>query len=803
MESEASGFRRTYASFREILSINDATLQLIADIDDSLLGQAPFTLEPIFQRVRKAVMEAFLMINRLNEIANGKYLKLHDALGRIQLELEAEIGERRSTVPAAWVMPIADLRWSDAAAVGSKMAGLGEIKALGVGVPDGFVITVESYRRFMSVNRLWDKVQRLESIVGTFTAELCDRACREVQQAILSAPIPPEVQSEIFRHFDELALGRGLQVATRSSAIGEDTAGSFAGQYYTELNVTRDLLEDSYRTVVASMFGMDAMLYKFERGLNTGESEMAVGCIAMIDPKCSGVMFSREFGDIGADRMVVSTRPGLNVGITSGRQGAEELVIGPGLDPEARSQFLTPAQLSALRGLARTLEQHFGSPQDIEWAIEPGGRIYILQSRPMVAVPDPAGAPTALQTGEEPVLSGGIAACPGAGAGPVYHVQTEADLTRFPDGGVVVAHHSSPAFSRVMTRCAAIVTEVGSPIGHMAILAREFAIPTIVGLAGALKRLPAGREITVDATGLHVYGGNLLGDSGNRASPFPLADAAIVKRLRRVARLVTPLSLTDPKAPNFSPAGCKSLHDLIRFVHEKLYEVMFLIGDRAQAELRHSYILDERLPFQVRLYDVGGGIAKGARTTKSVRREDIRSVPLLAFLDGLLDERIVWDQPRPISARGFMSVMGESLAGLPAAERGIGGASYAVVSDRYMNFSTKAGYHFSTMDVYCGQSQNKNYIHFKFNGGGAAMNRRLRRVGFLAEVLAGLDFRTHAQGDFLVGRLDKYEQAHIQQRLADLGRLTMCVRQLDMLMDSDAKASALAQAFLRGEFAKF
>lgn len=83
-----------------------------------------------------------------------------------------------------------------------------------------------------------------------------------------------------------------------------------------------------------------------------------------------------------------------------------------------------------------------------------------------------------------------------------------------------------------------------------------------------------------------------------------------------------------------------------------------------------------------------------------------------AFLEGLLDPRIVWDQPRPVSALGFMSVMGENIAGPPALSRGVGGASFAVISDRYMNLSTKAGYHLSTLDVYCGQSQNKNCIRF-------------------------------------------------------------------------------------------
>jgi len=172
-------------------------------------------------------------------------------------------------------------------------------------------------------------------------------------------------------------------------------------------------------------------------------------------------------------------------------------------------------------------------------------------------------------------------------------------------------------------------------------------------------------------------------------------------------------------------------------------------------------------------------------------------------MEGLLDKRIRWDQPRPISARGFLSVLGESMAGPPAEAQKVGSVSYVVASDRYMNFSTKAGYHFSTVDVYCGESQNKNYIHFRFAGGGAAVDRRSRRVQFLSEVLNSLDFKVQAREDLLTARLEKYDHTFICSRLTDLGRLTMCSRQLDMLMDTDASPQFFAQAFLGGEMERF
>ena len=107
------------------------------------------------------------------------------------------------------------------------------------------------------------------------------------------------------------------------------------------------------------------------------------------------------------------------------------------------------------------------------------------------------------------------------------------------------------------------------------------------------------------------------------------------------------------------------------------------------------------------------------------------------------------------------------------------------------------------MDTYCGRSQNKNYVHFRFNGGAANEQRRQRRVRFLSIVLTALEFKVQTRGDILTARLDKYDQELLRARLVDLGRLTLCARQLDMLMDDDSRPDFFASAFLANEWDKF
>jgi pyruvate,water dikinase len=276
-----------------------------------------------------------------------------------------------------------------------------------------------------------------------------------------------------------------------------------------------------------------------------------------------------------------------------------------------------------------------------------------------------------------------------------------------------------------------------------------------------------------------------------------------MQSLRRIAAYITPLNLTDPSSPQFSAAGCRSLHDITRYIHEKVFDVMFHYGDLAMSDRQMRMTLDARLPTIVLVFDVGGAVKGRLGPGDKLPPEQIVSVPAIAFLKGMMDPRIRWDQPRPISGRGFLSVLGESMVTAPPESSEIGRPSYVVMSDRYMNFSTKAGYHFSTVDTYCGPSTNMNYIHFRFTGGGADEDRRSRRVRFLSEVLTALDFRVRQQRDEVAARLQKYPTETIIARLTELGRLTMVARQLDMLMDSDASPENYARLFLEGRMDKF
>jgi len=798
-------FRLMYERFREILVLNDHTLERIADIEEFLGSQRRFSLDAMVRRIRKAAMDVFLMVKNLNQIAEKRHEGLYETLNRLNDELESEMAIVKETISGRLVVPLTQLRASDAPLVGAKMANLGEIRAVcGFAVPDGFAITTEAFLRFMAAGGLWEKCERLDAGLETGDSQAFSEACHALQATILNTPVTADVAGAMRCAFDEHFPDGGALVAMRSSAVGEDSAiSSHAGLYRTELNTDGARLIDAYRAVLASTFSPTAVAYRFQRGIPTRDALMAVGCVRMIEPRCAGIMFSRLPDEPDPDVVMISATAGIAAGIAAGEERPETWVVTAGRISDAGGSLLTQEDVAALINAARRLEAHFGTPQDIEWAIDGNGALLFLQARPMTAVRLEDEPPEAIIRDRAPLIEGGFVACPGIGSGPVVIVSAESDLSPFSEGGVLVSRHSSPTYAQVMARCAAIVTDVGSPTGHMSSLAREFGIPTIVGLDGATQALRAGQLVTVDARACRVFDGVIPAPVASPRSRQAPPDSPALERLRRMARLVTPLTMTDPASPDFRPEKCRSLHDVTRYVHEKVFEVMFHYGDIASADRDNSVHLQAKLPIRVEVFDVGGGIVEGARPDSRIRPEDIRSVPMRAFLEGLLDPRIRWDLPRPVSVRGFLSVLGESMTGPPVDAGQIGRLSYAIISDRYMNFSTKAGYHFSTIDTYCGRSVNKNYIHFRFSGGAADVERRQRRVRFVSRVVTALDFSAQARGEMLVARLSKYNAQGIRARLVALGRLTLCARQLDMLMDNDASPDLFAQAFIAGEWHKF
>lgn len=832
----AAAFRFRYACFKDLLDSNSQLLNIIADLEEKLTGRHVFGMSYIRSQSARAAFHAFRMIKSLDVLSGHKYPVLYRVLDVINIRIKHQLGKRKELQVMELVLPLSGVTKEMVDWVGGKNAHLGEAMKIGLPIPAGFAITTRAYVDFLAHNDLVDEINKRKMDIDPASPQTVQQVSDEIQALIIAAQMPPALSEAIlaaYARMQETLAGESARVSMRSSAIGEDSELSFAGQYLTVLNVPGDQLLPAYQKILASLYTPRAISYRLNKGIRDEDIAMSVVCLQMVDAVASGVMYSHHPFNVRDDNLLISAVWGLGPYAVDGvitpdtyrvaktadfpildrtvSHKAVQLVAKPeaGLQeipvpPEQQDQpCLSPEQIKVLAGYGVKLEEHYQGPQDVEWALDRDGRLMVLQSRPLVLQ-----APTGKElqdipavTGYPVLVEGGAAAYPGVGCGPAFLVQRDEDLLDFPEGAVLVARHSSPKFVMVMPKAQAIVTDSGSISGHMASLSREFSLPTLLDTKVATQTIAPGQIVTVDAYTCRIYQGQvleLLDHQPLRESH--LKDTPVYKILEHVADSILPLRLVDPKSPDFSPDHCRSLHDLGRLVHELSYTEMFKISDLVSAREGYAVKLDAPIPLDLYLIDLGGGLEGADPYAQKVTPDQVASVPFNAVLRGMLHEKVRGREPRPVQLSGLLSVMREQMLAAPNVEERFGDRSYAIISDKYLNFSSRVGYHYSVLDAYCGATVNKNYITFSFKGGAADDVRRNRRVRAIAIVLMGLDFSVEVKGDRVDARLQKYDSPVIQEKLDLIGRLLIFTRQMDMLMTSEAGVEAVAQKFLQGNY---
>ncbi|GFK94095.1 Phosphoenolpyruvate synthase [Fundidesulfovibrio magnetotacticus] len=836
--TDQTRFRFKYVNFQELLESNSELLRIIASVEEKLPGREVFGMAFLHSVASQAVFHGLRMLRGYENLSDSLQPQLRERIQTIQADLKNALSGQPHEV-GPWFLDFSDIDRASTEVVGGKCANLGESRnKVGLPIPAGFAITTFAFRSLLDHSDLGSEIAKLTMALDASDPASIQAASEDIQRLMLLAPLPDGFEARLLEMQTELAARVGvdpesIKVSMRSSAVGEDGELSFAGQYLSILGVSRAKLAESYRYVTASLYTPRAIAYRLLKGVPDEAAAMGVACLAMVDSVASGVMYTRHPFDRADEDILINAVWGLGPYAVDGvvtpdsyRVRKQSLEI---LSQEiARQEFmlagkqdggverldvnrdlisqpcLTRTQIRTLADWGQRLEAHYGSPQDVEWALDGSKRLVLLQARPLAGLPReasharPAEPPVA---DAEMLLEGGATACPGSGYGEVFLVTDDDSLALFPEGGILVARHSSPKFMVAMTKARAIVTDHGSVTGHMASLAREFNVPTILGLSRATDVLRTGVTVTVDAVNRRVYKGlvDALLDH-QEAAPAPMAGTPIHALLRNIHALLAPLNLVDPKAPSFSPAHCRTMHDITRYLHERSYAAMFTLGDEASGEGGMAQRLEAGVGLDLHVIDLGGGLAGDPCARDAVSLRDILSVPFKALMEGLADEQFVAKGPRPVHLRGFLSVMGRQMVDGPnmASER-FGERSYAIISDKYLNFSSRVGYHYGVLDCYCGKTVNKNYITFAFKGGAAGEERRERRARAIGLILERLGFTVTTNADRVEGRFQKYPPELVRERLVQLGRLLQFTRQTDMLMTSEQAIPAMADAFLRGE----
>jgi pyruvate, water dikinase len=815
-------FRSRYHLFKLLLNANNKALDIMAEMEEALKGTWPFGMSFVRSRSTSVSTSVFQIVKNLNDLAPGKYSALLLRFKEIQMKINPYISPSAPFHDGALVRPLREVDKSMADLVGSKLASLAEIgRQVGFRIPGGFALTAISYDLFMRHNDLQAEIDRRIQSTNVEQLDQLFSLSASIQQLIMTSPIPPDLEKAILEQYRllEEEAGKGVRVALRSSALGEDMPGtSFAGQYRSELNVSRENLLEAYKNVVASKYSLTAMTYRLNRGIRDEEVAMCVGCMQMVDAVSGGVMYSRNPLDIRDDAVVINATWGLPKSVVDGSAAADLFVVSRGdsmairekivpvkdqkfvcypeegvcrlevTGEESRMASLTDDQAKELARLAVRIETYYQRPQDIEWAVDQKGSALILQCRALFQKAGSERNPHWEEDDRAKVLTrGGVTASMGVGSGPVFIARRDMDALQFPAGGVLVTEQSLPRWATLLSRAAAVVTEQGGIAGHLANVCREFGVPALFGVGDAMKHLENGRTVTVDADGLRIYEGRVEELLVQTQKPRNLMEGSpVFDALKGAAEQIIPLHLLDPDAPTFKAERCKTFHDITRFCHEKSVQEMFQFGKEHQFPERSSKQLLCDVPMQWWVLNLDDGFQEEVEG-RYVRLENIVSIPMLALWEGIAAKP--WEGPPPVDGKGLMSVMFEATrnTGLVTGGRSSYGAkNYFIISRNYCSLSSRLGFHFSIVEGLVSERARENYISFQFKGGAADFERRYRRVVFVKELLEEYGFRANVREDNLLSRIEDRDEEFMKSRLRVLGFITIHTRQLDMVMANAA-----------------
>ena len=434
-----------------------------------------------------------------------------------------------------------EISMQNIAEVGGKGASLGEMENNGFPVPTGFVVTSGAYFSFIEARGIKDKiVNSIDAIDVENTAQL-EAISAQIRELIENTPMTPIIRAEIMSNYKLLSEkgphGEEKQalVAVRSSATAEDLPeASFAGQQETYLNIKgEEELIKAVQKCWASLFTARAVYYRKKQGFGTEKVGLCVVIQKMVESEVSGIMFTADpTGD--TSKIVIEAGFGLGETIVSGSITPDNYVVDKTTltisskkinkqeymlvkdekenvrvdlgQTKATMQKLSDEKIVELAQIGQKIEDHYGKPMDIEWAMEKNV-LYIVQARPITTLNKKVEGES-IETTQKPLIEG-LAAAPGVVCGIVKVVPEIEDITKIVKGDLLVTKMTSPSWVPVMKKASGIITDEGGRTCHAAIVSRELGIPCVVGTSNATEILKDGMEVTIDGFNGKVYLGKV------------------------------------------------------------------------------------------------------------------------------------------------------------------------------------------------------------------------------------------------------------------------------------------------------
>ena len=437
-----------------------------------------------------------------------------------------------------------DIVLTDIAEVGGKNASLGEmfhyLAPKGVNLPNGFATTAKSYYYFLDQAGIRERIASILGGINVNDVTDAEQKAAQIRSLIINAKFPDDFEAEIKQGYEELCSICGqkdLIVAIRSSATAEDLPNaSFAGQQESFLNISGEAsVLEAAKKCIASLFTDRAITYRANNEFDHMKVALSVGIQQMVAvcAHAAGVMFTIDTESGFKNAVVVSSVYGLGENIVLGHANPDEFTVfkptmaiirrklgskkvkmipasgnkTQNTDVSTEDQLrysITDEQVKKLASWGMAIEEHYGKPMDIEWALDQDdGKLYIVQARAetVQARKNPNVIEEYVLLDSGPTVTKGTRVGDRIGSGKANRIMNPSEIGKFKDGDVLVTEMTDPDWVEIMRRASAIVTDKGGRTCHAAIVSRELGIPCVVGTADATQKIPDGNDVTVSCAG--------------------------------------------------------------------------------------------------------------------------------------------------------------------------------------------------------------------------------------------------------------------------------------------------------------
>lgn len=432
---------------------------------------------------------------------------------------------------------------NDIGQVGGKNASLGEMYQhlipKGIHLPNGFATTAQAYHSFLDEAGIRNEIiEQLRGLDVKNLRELKKRGAK-LRSIITTATLPKDFENAIAEGYKQLSRAcktDNVVVTVRSSATAEDLPNaSFAGQQESYLNICgkKDVLK-AVKKCIASLFNDRAIVYREEHGFDHMKVALSVGIQQMVAVRseAAGVMFTIDTESGFKNAIIINSIYGLGENIVKGRVSPDEFIVFKPtmvilkkklgskklkMIPMASSKTkniavskadqarysITDKQVHTLARWGLEIEKYYGTPMDIEWALdEDNGKLYVVQARTETvhSIKNANIVETYKLIETSPVITQGSSVGNKIGAGRARKITNLKDITTFREGDVLVTTMTDPDWVPIIKKSSAIVTDKGGRTCHAAIVARELGIPCVIGTGDATHLIKERALITVNCS---------------------------------------------------------------------------------------------------------------------------------------------------------------------------------------------------------------------------------------------------------------------------------------------------------------